>query len=63
MKSSGSEPGRRRQNVINIKGHQAAFNEQATAVKRFETFIYIFIYLTLVTMSLKDLEDEKYLAY
>ena len=44
MKSSGSEPGRRRQNVIKIKGHQAAFNEQAAAVKRFETFIYIFIF-------------------
>ena len=40
----GSEPGRRRQNVIKIKGHQAAFNEQAAAVKRFETFIYIFIF-------------------
>ena len=62
MKSSGSEPGRRRQNVFNIKGHQAAFNDCC-----WETFwnLYLHIYIlikTLVIISLKDLEDEKYLA-
>ena len=63
MKSSGSELGRRRPNVINIKGRQAAFNDCCC-----ETFwnLYLHIYIlinTVVIISLKGLEDEKYLAY
>ena len=55
MKSSGSELGRRRQIVINIKGRQAAFNDCCC-----ETFwnLYLHIYILINTVVILS-QDQK----